>query len=159
VDVVYGYVYARLGRPAAVELLTEQVFVHAWHHLRGGGWSGQTVLPGLLGQVDTMVADRHQRQAPTARAVSGLLGYQATRPLSAGLGERLTRALGELSPDQQQVLLLRFGQRLEVDAIAELLGIDAEAVQRLQLRGLQALLPIWAPAGQQGGRIERAPRG
>jgi RNA polymerase sigma factor (sigma-70 family) len=51
----------------------------------------------------------------------------------------LARALAELSSDERQVLLLRFGQHLEVAAIAELLGLDDDRVRRPHLRALRAL--------------------
>jgi RNA polymerase sigma factor (sigma-70 family) len=51
----------------------------------------------------------------------------------------LPRALAKLSPDERQVVLLRFGQGLEVAAIAELLTMDEQTVRRLQLRALRAL--------------------
>jgi DNA-directed RNA polymerase specialized sigma24 family protein len=105
VDAVYGYVYARVGRQAVAELVTERAFVQAWDEVRGGGLSSQGVLECLYRQVESLIRE-HQQQQPRAVAPSG-----------AALQGLLARWFGELSPEQQ-VLVLRLAQRLTLQRLA-----------------------------------------
>jgi RNA polymerase sigma-70 factor, ECF subfamily len=54
-------------------------------------------------------------------------------------GSRVLVALGELSPDQREVLLLRMGAGLTASEVAETLGKTTGAVKALQHRGLTSL--------------------
>jgi RNA polymerase sigma factor (sigma-70 family) len=60
----------------------------------------------------------------------------ALRTLSA---ERVGRLLAKLSPDQQNVLLLRVLGELTSEQVAQVIGTTAGAVKALQRRGLEAL--------------------
>ena len=53
--------------------------------------------------------------------------------------ERVRSLLGELSPDQRDVLLLRIVADLTVEQVAEALGKAPGAVKQLQRQGLGAL--------------------
>jgi hypothetical protein len=116
VEAVFAYVYAQLPNQADAELLTERVLAHATDDLPPARWSRRGVLRRLFGLADAALpADRPVQSAP------------------------LPRALAKLSPEERQVLVLRFGQHLEVAAIAELLALDEHTVRRLQLRALRSL--------------------
>lgn len=52
--------------------------------------------------------------------------------------ERVTAILGELSPDQRDVLLLRVIGDLSIDEVARVIGKRPGAVKQLQRRGLAA---------------------
>jgi Sigma-70, region 4 len=121
VEAVYGYVYTHIPHQPSAELLTEQVFREAFEHLRPDSRSRRGLLRRLYGLADAALAGH---------------GRSWSAPLP--------RALAKLSSDERQVLLLRFGQRLEVVAIAELLAIDEHTVRRLQLSALRALRPAHA---------------
>jgi RNA polymerase sigma factor (sigma-70 family) len=60
----------------------------------------------------------------------------ALRALSA---ERVGRLLAKLSPDQQNVILLRVLGELTVEQVAQVIGKTAGAVKALQRRGLEAI--------------------
>ena len=60
----------------------------------------------------------------------------ALRALSA---ERVARLLAKLSPDQQNVILLRVLGELTVEQVAQVIGKTAGAVKALQRRGLEAI--------------------
>jgi RNA polymerase sigma-70 factor, ECF subfamily len=54
-------------------------------------------------------------------------------------GSRVLAAMGELSPDQREVLLLRMAAGLTAPEVAEVLGKTTGAVKALQHRGLASL--------------------
>jgi RNA polymerase sigma-70 factor, ECF subfamily len=57
-------------------------------------------------------------------------------------GSRVLAALGELSPDQREVLLLRMAAGLTAPEVAETLGKTTGAVKALQHRGLASLARV-----------------
>ena len=52
---------------------------------------------------------------------------------------RIRRALARLTPEQEQVIVLKFLEGLSNEEIAQILGKDVGAVKSLQHRGLAAL--------------------
>jgi RNA polymerase sigma-70 factor, ECF subfamily len=60
----------------------------------------------------------------------------AHRALSA---ERVGRLLAQLSPDQQNVILLRVLGALSIEQVAEVIGKTPGAVKALQHRGFEAI--------------------
>lgn len=53
--------------------------------------------------------------------------------------EMVRVALRQLSFDQQEVIILRFGQRLSLQETADLMGRNANAIKALQFRAINAL--------------------
>jgi RNA polymerase sigma-70 factor (ECF subfamily) len=77
-------------------------------------------------------------------------------------GERVLAALGQLSPEQREVLLLRMAAGLTAPEVAKVLGKTTGAVRALQHRGLASLARALGlrPAGKEpyrSGEPERLP--
>ena len=53
--------------------------------------------------------------------------------------ETAHKAIRQLTEDQQEVLILRFGQMLTLQETADIMDKKVNAVKQLQLRALQAL--------------------
>lgn len=60
--------------------------------------------------------------------------------------ETARQALRQLTTDQQEVLILRFGQMLSLQETADIMGKQVNAVKQLQLRALQALRRVLGQA-------------
>jgi RNA polymerase sigma-70 factor, ECF subfamily len=56
--------------------------------------------------------------------------------------QRVRHALRMLTPDHQEVLLLRFGQHLSLKETAQLMGKNIGAVKSLQFRAVSTLKQI-----------------
>ena len=56
--------------------------------------------------------------------------------------DRTRRALRMLAEDQQEVLILRFGQGLDLQETAEIMGRQIGAVKSLQFRAISTLRQI-----------------
>ncbi len=56
--------------------------------------------------------------------------------------ERARNALGMLAADQQEVLILRFGQALDLQATADIMGKSVSAIKSLQFRAVNTLRGI-----------------
>ena len=53
--------------------------------------------------------------------------------------ERVRRVMRMLTPDHQEVLLLRFGQRMSLQETSELMGKSQSAIKSLQFRAVDTL--------------------
>jgi RNA polymerase sigma-70 factor (ECF subfamily) len=53
--------------------------------------------------------------------------------------ERARRVLRMLNAEQQEVLILRFGQKLDLQATADIMGKSVSAIKSLQFRAVNTL--------------------
>ena len=134
----------RVDNPHEAEDLVSEVFVRLVEAVRKGK-APHTSLRGWLFQVarNELVHHygRHRRfrtetledwmpmpgDTPEAQVLR-LLDVQAAR-----------RALQRLSIDQQEVLILRFGQMLDLEATADIMGKSVSAIKSLQFRAVDSL--------------------
>ncbi|HEY2980441.1 MAG TPA: sigma-70 family RNA polymerase sigma factor [Anaerolineales bacterium] len=144
-DRIFRYVYYRVTDRDLAQDITSHVFLKAWEKL-GTYRAGQSPFTAWLYRI----------------AHNAVIDYYRTYKVSIGLEEadavvvshadevderldlqfkshKLRAALGELTEEQQQVLILRFVSGLSTLQIAQQLGKRQGAVRALQLRGLKGL--------------------
>ena len=137
---LYRFALYRTGDPATAEDIAAEVFVRLLDALHKNR-APQTTLRGwLFGVAAHLVAD-HFRRRPAEPLADTLPASSAP---AAEAEERLRRgevhqALGQLSPEQQNVLALRFGQGASLEETAGALGKSVNAVKQLQWRAVAAL--------------------
>lgn len=137
---LYRFALYRTGDPATAEDIAAEVFVRLLEALHAGR-APQTTLRGwLFGVAAHLVAD-HFRRRPVDPLPDNLPDGTS---LAAEAEDRLRRravhsALGRLSPEQQNVLALRFGQGASLEETASALGKSVNAVKQLQWRAVEAL--------------------
>jgi RNA polymerase sigma-70 factor (ECF subfamily) len=141
---IYAYVYRRVGDAHLAEDLTGDVFVRVIQAIQSQRlW--HTSFQGWLYRIaHNLVAD-HYRQQPSATELEldERLVAAEDDPVAA-VAERLSHrrlrtAISRLTPDQQQVLALRFGQGMTAREVARVMGRSVGAVEALQHRALVAL--------------------
>ena len=137
---LYRFALYRTGDPATAEDIAAEVFVRLLEALRSNR-APQTTLRGwLFGVAAHLVAD-HFRRRPADPLPDTL---PAAHSPAAEAEDRLQRqavhgALQRLSPEQQNVLALRFGQGASLEETAGALGKTVNAVKQLQWRAVEAL--------------------
>lgn len=137
---LYRYALYRTGDPSAAEDIAAEVFVRLLDALHARRAPATTLRGWLFGVAAHLVAD-HFRRAP-AEPLSDALAASASPAAEAE--DRLQRqavhaALQRLSPEQQNVLALRFGQGASLAETAGALGKNVNAVKQLQWRAVEAL--------------------
>ena len=146
VDVVYRYIYYRVGSHHTAEDLTSETFVRALRRLDSFTWTGRDIAAWFVTIARNIVLDhvkssRYKLEVTTAELLDG--DERAPSPeqdvLQRLRDERLVEAMKRLKPDQQECLALRFLQGLSLAETAEALGRSAGAVKQLQLRAVRAL--------------------
>ncbi|WP_246078933.1 sigma-70 family RNA polymerase sigma factor [Modestobacter excelsi] len=168
VDVVFRYLFHKVGNRATAEDFTSETFVRALRRIDSLTFQGRDVGAWLVTIARNIVLDhvkssRHRLEVPTAdmrdadRATAGpeetVLQRLADAELMAGVAQ--------LSDEQRECLLLRFVQGLSVAETAAAMGKKDGAVKALQHRAVRRLATL-LPEGLRepvGGPPQRSPAG
>ncbi|MDY7080107.1 MAG: sigma-70 family RNA polymerase sigma factor [Chloroflexota bacterium] len=141
---IYAYIYRRVGDVYLAEDLTGDVFVRVIQAIQAEH-SWRTSFQAWLYRIaHNLVADHYRRQppAPELELDEQLMAIEDD-PISAAT-ERLSQQslcaiISRLTPDQQQVLALRFGAGMKAREVAEVMDKSVGAIEALQHRALAAL--------------------
>ena len=141
---VYRYVYRRVGNQQDAEDLTASVFTEALESLED--YREQGSFAGWLFTIaHHRVADHHrqQRERVSLEEVTPALSDSGPGPEAQALWrdrlERVAQALGELTPDRQEALALRFFGQLSNKEVAQVMGKSEAAVKMLIYRAIHQL--------------------
>ena len=145
VDAIYRYVYYRVRDDAEAEDLTSDVFMRALRAIPRYE-PRQAFLAWLYRIARNAVIDRARRGG---RQVSfeDALGHPAvdqvvepdTEILARSDSDTLRKALGKLTPLQQEVVVLRFLEGYTTQEIARIVGKREGTVRGIQFRAIGAL--------------------
>jgi RNA polymerase sigma-70 factor (ECF subfamily) len=141
---VYRYVRYRVGDEQAAEDISSDVFIRLLEASQKGRGPQTNLKAWLLGTASHLVTDHHRRsyRRPTDSLADNMLD-----PLALPVDEfdhreqtRLVRSvLKDLTPEQQNVLALRFGEGYSIEETAAVMQKNVNAVKALQFRALASL--------------------
>jgi RNA polymerase sigma-70 factor (ECF subfamily) len=145
---VYRFIRWRVDDPAVAEDLTSEVFLKFLAALRGEH-APRDSLRGWLFRVARNVLHDHYRGATPVNDLDDNLPLLTEGDMESDLqarldAERVRRALAMLAPDQQEVLILRFGQMMSLQDTAESMGKSISAIKSLQFRAVDTLRRLLA---------------
>jgi RNA polymerase sigma-70 factor (ECF subfamily) len=148
-DKIYRYIYFKVGHRAEAEDLTSQTFLKAWDAIGDYEWRNHPFGAWLFRIAHNLVVDFHRSRKPSVELDNATpqLEWEASRDdirPERVLAEMLTtdrvrHAIGRLTEEQQQVLVLRFFEGLSTGEVAEIMGKRRGAIRGLQFRALSAL--------------------
>ena len=144
-DAVYRYLYYRVGDNSVCEDLTEQVFLKAWEGIHRYEWRGRPFLAWLYRVAHNTLVDyrRAERPVVSLETVPVEPKGEGDEALASALtAQQLSEALAQITPQQAQVIELRFLEGWSNAEIAARMQRQEPAVRALQLRGLSALRRI-----------------
>jgi RNA polymerase sigma-70 factor (ECF subfamily) len=142
---VYQFIQLRVVDAALAEDLCSDVFVKLVDSLRGGsaprhslrGWIfrvARNVMHAHFGKIRQYPVTSLEEWTPTP--ADDDLEVQMIRSFNL---ERARRVLRMLNAEQQEVLILRFGQKLDLQATADIMGKSVSAIKSLQFRAVNTL--------------------
>jgi RNA polymerase sigma-70 factor (ECF subfamily) len=148
-DLVYRYVYYRVGSPQLAEDLTSETFLRALRRIESFSWQGRDVGAWFVTIARNLIADhykssRYKLEVSTADLL-GAVGERASdgtpesEVLQSLANTTLLRAVKELGPEQQECIVLRFLQGLSVSETAAVMAKNEGAIKALQYRAVRAL--------------------
>ena len=141
---IYRYVLYRIGDPTLAEDIASDVFVRLLEAVQGGR-SPQTNLKGwLIGTASHIVTDHLRRKYRRPEEEISESMPDRGPSLIAEVDQReqnrmVNDAYAQLTPEQQHVLALRFGQGYSLEETAAFMNKNVNAVKALQFRALAAL--------------------
>lgn len=144
---VRGYLLAIVRRSDEADDLAQEVFCRAWQS-RGRYQEQGHARSYLLRIADRLACDRIRRKKPEVtlseegwrdREPWSDRGNPVNNALESEAGERLKTALGQLTPVQRRVLLLRYYGQLTFDEVAQTLGCPLNTALSHCRRGLEVL--------------------
>ena len=144
VQAIYRYIYYRVGDASTADDLTAEVFLRAIEGLPDYEPRGVPFAAWLYRIAQARVADHFRREQ---RAVEAPLKEDRpsgedsllTRVEQSLYHQELRAAIRKLTPDQGQVIVLKFVEGLSNAEVAHILGKTEGAVKSLQHRALNAL--------------------
>ena len=143
-ELIYRYLYRYLGDPAQAEDLTSEVFLKLLQVLNTPR-APRDRLQGWLYRVAHNLAMDYFRKASKSSTLAideRLVAEDDAPPAAVQKGqdrERLQAAIRQLTPDQQRVILLRFGEGFKISKVSRLMGKSEGAVKILQHRAIKRL--------------------
>jgi RNA polymerase sigma-70 factor (ECF subfamily) len=143
--VVFRYVRYRVDDDQACEDIVSEVFLRFLKALRQNGRPIEDARAWMLGTAANLVHDfyrlKYRRPVENIEEHETLVAPNSTemvidRKMST---QEIREVMKRLTPDQQNVLALRFSQELSLEITAQVIGKSVNAVKVLQFRALAAL--------------------
>ncbi|HYF92111.1 MAG TPA: sigma-70 family RNA polymerase sigma factor [Symbiobacteriaceae bacterium] len=143
-DRIYAYIYRKTGDRQVAEDLTSETFMKALANIKGYNYTGQPFAAWLYRIASNVVTDHYRSRRVTTSLDEGLqIPDRGTSPEEAALRlddqQAVARAIQSLSPDQQDVILLRFSGDMKLRDIGQVIGKTEGAVKALMFRALNSL--------------------
>jgi len=145
---VARYIQFKVGNPHTVEDLSGEVFVRVIEGLKRGFAWRESPQAWIMGIARNVVVDHYRKQErmPEVKLNEQLMAAKETDPTYHALlnerQENLMQAINQLTDEQRDVILLRFGEGIDIKSVAEAVNKTPGAVKGLQFRALRALAEI-----------------
>jgi RNA polymerase sigma-70 factor (ECF subfamily) len=147
IDKIYNYVYYRTGNHHDAEDLTAKVFYQAMNHIPRYVQRGAPFSSWLYRIAHNLVAnwhrDRSRRQVVSLDRLASVARQREDGPFEhaaqAEQRDDLLAAIRRLPGDRQQLLILKFVERLPNAEIGQIMGRSEGAIKSLYHRTLVAL--------------------
>ena len=141
---VYRYVLYRLGDPTLAEDIASDVFVRLLEAAQSKRAPETNIKGWLIGTASHIVMDHMRKkyrrpEEEISDSLPDLTPGPANEVDQREQNRIVNNAYSQLTPEQQHVLALRFGQGYSLEETANYMNKNVNAVKALQFRALAAL--------------------
>ncbi|MEK7192297.1 MAG: sigma-70 family RNA polymerase sigma factor [Patescibacteria group bacterium] len=152
---IYRFILLKVTEKSVAEDLTHDVFLSAWQNLRKYKPKGFPFSSWLYQIARNKIIDHYRTRKVHSDIdaidedlvkVVGVTENDLERTLSMELIQKL---IGELGPEQQDVLIMKFVEDLSHDDIAGILGKSVGSVRLIQYRAIQELRKLLKENGSR----------
>lgn len=146
-DLVYRYIYFRVGSHPLAEDLTSETFLRALRRITDFTWQGRDFGAWLVTIARNLVTDhfksgRYRLEIATGEVIDVPVDgthIPENAVVTAIINDRMLRAVRDLNPEQQECVVLRFLHGLSLAETALIMGKKSGAIKALQFRAIKAL--------------------
>lgn len=146
-DLVYRYIYFRVGSHPLAEDLTSETFLRALRRITDFTWQGRDFGAWLVTIARNLIADhfksgRYRLEVSTAEVVDTPLDgphIPENAVVTAMISDRVLSAVRDLGAEQQECVVLRFLHGMSLAETALIMGKKSGAIKALQFRAIRAL--------------------
>ncbi|WP_239094761.1 sigma-70 family RNA polymerase sigma factor [Planotetraspora silvatica] len=146
-ELVYRYIYFRVGTHAQTEDLTSETFLRALRSISDFTWQGRDFGAWLVTIARNLVADhfksgRNRLEVTTAEVFDRPLDgphIPENAVVTNMVNERVMQAIKQLVPEQQACVIFRFLHGMSLAETAVAMGKKSGAIKALQFRAIKAL--------------------
>lgn len=145
-DLVYRYVYYRVGGKALAEDLVSETFLRALRRIGTFEWQGRDFAAWLITIARNIIADHYKsgRFRLEVSTADMLDADRADEGIESAVLEGITNAalidaVKKLNDEQQECVVLRFLQGMSVLETAQAMGKTEGAIKALQYRAVRTL--------------------
>ena len=131
--------YLRHQGVADPENVLGEVFLHVARSLRRFHGDEDQLRRWVFTLAHHRIIDERRRQARRPQIADAEVPDRAAPPHDEAMDPELMAAIGQLTPEQREVVLLRFVADLPIEVVAELTERSAGAVRSLQHRAVAQL--------------------
>jgi RNA polymerase sigma-70 factor, ECF subfamily len=140
---IYRYALHLLGDPHQAEDCTADTFTRYLQTLHNGGGPQNHLQAYLYRIAHNWAADVYRRNPPPPLPLGDDLPYGEDGPAEVAIKrieqEQVRAALARLTPEQRQVIVLKYLEGLENEMVASILEKSVGTVKSLQHRAIEAL--------------------
>lgn len=141
-DRIYAFALTRAGNRAAAEDITADTFRQAFENLSRFQWRGVPFSAWLFRIATNAAADyyhRSSREQALPEAVGDSDASWENRLIEVETRAQLFELVQRLPNDQRRVVVMRFGEELSINEVAQATGRSVGAVKALQHRAMETL--------------------
>src|SRR5437868_13152620 len=152
-DLVYRYIYYRVGSHPLAEDLTSETFLRALRRISDFTWQGRDFGAWLVTIARNLVTDhfksgRYRLEVTTGDVLDVPMDgahIPENAVVTAIINDRVLRAVRDLNPEQQECVVLRFLHGLTLAETALIMGKKSGAIKALQFRAIKTLARALRP--------------
>ncbi|WP_236790737.1 sigma-70 family RNA polymerase sigma factor [Amycolatopsis sp. GM8] len=160
VDVVYRYVYFRLGDRELAEDITSETFLRALRRITSVSYQGRDVGAWFVTIARNIMFDHVKSSRYKLEVVTDEVSESGAAPfagqtaagdgpeqeaLTSATREALLKCIAALGDDQRECVVLRFVQGLSLTETARIMKRNEGAIKALQHRAVRKLAQLLAP--------------
>jgi len=150
VEAIYRFIYLKIGRKADAEDITQQVFLNAWQNIQRYNYKGFPFSSWLYKIAHNAVIDFYRSynnqakiELESAEEIIQENGPNQEQEIDSNLDlERIKKAIQQLPPDQQSIIIMRFVDDLPIKEIARILEKNEGTIRVIQHRALKQIRKI-----------------
>lgn len=146
ITAIYNYIFYRTGNVHDAEDISARVFHRAYAHISNFQYTGIPISAWLYRIAHNLVANYHRDGSRNKEiSIDDQINLRSTAELPEKVleinqeNEMLQSAIRKLTPERQQVVILKFVEHLSNSEIAVIMGRSEGAIKSLYHRTLLAL--------------------